>query len=75
MSHFRVFPTLLALMGFAEEDVASLYGPSLVSPARDELSFTNTYFATLGREPSWRTIDPAALAQPPADDTVRMAMR
>jgi lipid A ethanolaminephosphotransferase len=75
MSHFRVFPTLLALMGFAENDVARLYGPSLVSPARDALSFTNTYFATLGREPSWRTIDPAALAQPPADDTVRMAMR
>lgn len=75
MSHFRIFPTLLALLGFAESDVAPFYGPSLVSPAKEELSFTNTYFATLGREPSWRRIDPAALAQPPASDAAQLAAR
>ena len=75
MSHFRIFPTLLALLGFAENDVAPLYGPSLVSPRGEEPSFTINYFALLGREPTWRRIDPATLAQPPASDTVQVAMR
>ena len=75
MSHFRIFPTLLALLGFAENDVAPLYGPSLVSPRGEEPSFTINYFALLGREPTWRRIDLATLAQPPASDTVQVAMR
>lgn len=75
MSHFRIFPTLLALFGFAEADVAPLYGPSLVSPERDDLSFTINYFALLGREPNWRRIDPAALVQPPAGDFAQAAAR
>ncbi|HEY6816804.1 MAG TPA: sulfatase-like hydrolase/transferase, partial [Croceibacterium sp.] len=75
MSHFRIFPTLLALFGFAEKDVAALYGPSLVSPQKDDRSFTINYFALLGREPTWRKVDPAALVQPPMSDTIQLAAR
>jgi hypothetical protein len=64
MSHVRIFPTLLALIGYAEKDAAQLYRPSLVSPDKEELSFTINYFAALGREPTWRRIDPAKLCSP-----------
>lgn len=75
MSHFRIFPTLLALLGYADRDVAPLYGPSLVAPGKEELSFTINYFAALGREPTWRRIDPAKLVQPPASDAAQLAVR
>lgn len=73
MSHFRVFPTLLQAMGYASERTAAFYGPSLLAPASEPLSFTPTYAATLGREPSWRRIVRAELAAPPATDYVRVA--
>ncbi len=68
MSHFRVFPTLLDLMGYAPAEVAPFYGPSLLATEKDPMSFTYTYFATLGREPNWRKIEPARLAEPPLAD-------
>lgn len=73
MSHFRIFPSLLGLMGYSPADTAAFYGPSLASAARDPMSFTSNYFATLGRRPRWRSIDPAALAAPPRSDFAALA--
>lgn len=73
MSHFRIFPTLLRIMGFADEETAALYGPSLASPEPDAMTFTNDYFASLGREPTWRRIEPEALAMPPRSDHAQLA--
>ena len=67
-SHFNIFPTLLALMGYHQAEVSKLYGPSLVDPGKDDMTFTNNYFAALGREPTWRRIDPGKLAAPPRSD-------
>ena len=70
MSHFRIFPTLLTLMGYRENDVSPIYGPTLLSPAKDPMSFTINYFAALGKEPEWRKVDPARLARPPEKDGI-----
>ncbi|MBU2340048.1 MAG: sulfatase, partial [Alphaproteobacteria bacterium] len=68
MSHFRIFPTLLALMGYESATTAPLYGPTLLSPEPDPMTFTPNYNASLGRDPSWYRVDPAALAAPPTGD-------
>lgn len=67
-SHFRIFPTLLELMGYARSDVAPIYGPTLVAPDSDPMTFTINYFAALGREPAWRKIAAERLVQPPEAD-------
>lgn len=74
-SHFRLFPTLLALMGYAPEKTAALYGPTLVSPEPDPMTFTANYFAALGREPGWRKVEPNELAAPPASDFAVLAAK
>ncbi len=68
MSHFRIFPTLLALLGYPPERTAAFYGPTLFSREQDPLTFTPNYNASLGRDPSWYRVDPAALATPPTSD-------
>jgi lipid A ethanolaminephosphotransferase len=73
MSHFRLFPTLLAIIGYAPRQTAAFYGPSLLAPAREPLSFTPTYNASLGRDPTWRRIEPAELATPPTNDYSQVA--
>jgi len=72
-SHFRVFPTLLALMGYSPHDTAASYGQTLVAPAPDPMTFTSRYFATLGREPAWNRIERAELAAPPRADFTALA--
>lgn len=72
-SHFRVFPTLLALMGYAPDETAAMYGPTLVAPDRDPSTFTANYFAALGREPEWRGVERGELAAPPRSDYAQVA--
>ena len=72
-SHSRIFPTLLALMGYPAERITPFYGPSLLSSHKEALSFTPSYNASLGRGPSWRAIVRAELAAPPASDYVQVA--
>jgi Sulfatase len=69
-SHFRIYPTLLSLMGYAPQDVLPLYGPSLISTESDPMTFTINYFAALGKAPTWRKVDVAKLAAPPQTDFV-----
>lgn len=73
MSHFRLFPTLLALMGYPAERTAGFYGPTLISSEKDPLTFTPTYHATLGRKPDWSRIVRSELAAPPASDYLQVA--
>jgi hypothetical protein len=67
VSHYGIFPTLLALMGYRETDVRPLYGDTLAAPTPDELTFNARFNARLGREPDWTPINPARIAPPPAD--------
>lgn len=75
LSHFRIFPTMLALMGFRGEDTLATYGPSMVSRQRDPMTYTSTYHVSLGREPVWISLDPEKLQVPLASDDVQMARR
>ncbi|WP_332810766.1 sulfatase-like hydrolase/transferase [Sphingomonas sp.] len=67
-SHYAIFPTLLALMGYPEAKVRSLYGASLVGAPAPALSFNTRFNARLGRKPVWKTIDPARIVPPPPQD-------
>ncbi len=69
MSHFRLIATTLALMGYDSRAIAPRYGPNLLAPRGEPLSFTDSYFATLGRKPAWKHIDPVRLASPPPGDS------
>jgi lipid A ethanolaminephosphotransferase len=68
VSHYGIFPTLLALMGYAETEIRPLYGDTIAAPAPDKLSFNARFNARLGREPDWRLVDPAKIPAPPADE-------
>lgn len=67
-SHYQLFPTILAMMGYPVADVRAEYGESLHAPLADELRFNTRFNARLGRKPEWKRIDAAALARPPHDD-------
>ena len=68
LSHYRIFPTLLELMGYAAKDVAPLYGPDLFSAKADPYSFNTRFNARLGSEPQWLRVPLAEIAQPPLSD-------
>lgn len=67
-SHFRIFPTLLELMGYEQAQIAPVYGPSLLATEPDPMTFTINYFAALGRQPSWHHIDADKLIRPLGSD-------
>ncbi|ANU08310.1 sulfatase-like hydrolase/transferase [Paraurantiacibacter namhicola] len=68
-SHYRIFPTLLQLMGYPETAVTGAYGADLLSSERDPFTFNTRFNARLGREPRWLQVDPDTLPTPPASDT------
>ncbi len=67
-SHYRIFPTLLALMGYAAKDVAPLYGPDLLAAEPDPFTFNTRFNARLGSDPAWLHVPLAAIARPPVSD-------
>ncbi|WP_417593077.1 sulfatase-like hydrolase/transferase [Parasphingorhabdus sp.] len=67
-SHYRIFPTLLGLMGYAEKDVAPLYGPDLFSAKADPYTFNTRFNARLGSEPVWLHVSLDKVARPPLTD-------
>ncbi|HEY0623359.1 sulfatase-like hydrolase/transferase [Sphingomonas sp.] len=67
-SHYQLFPTILAMMGYPETAIRGEYGDSLHAPLADELRFNMRFNARLGRKPEWKRIDPMALARPPRGD-------
>lgn len=68
MSHFRVFPTILDLMGYDPAALKGSYGPTLLSPDADPMTFTINYFSALGKAPTWRKVVPEKLSTPPETD-------
>lgn len=71
LSHFRIFPTVLALMGYDEKAVRPLYGPTLNAPDKDDFSFNILFNTSLGKKPEWRHIDLAKVNTPPVSDYAR----
>jgi lipid A ethanolaminephosphotransferase len=71
VSHYQLFPTLLALMGYDPEEVRPIYGESLIPPSRDPVTFNILFNARLGRDPVWQPIDLAKIALPPPGDSLR----
>ncbi|MCG7348626.1 sulfatase-like hydrolase/transferase [Sphingomonas sp. ACRSK] len=67
MSHYRIFPTLLGLMGYPEPAVRRLYGEALTAPTADPFTFNTRFNARLGLEPRWEKIDLAKIAPAPRD--------
>ena len=67
-SDYRIFPTLLGLMGYAARDVEPRYGPDLFSEQPDPFTFNSRFNARLGSEPDWRPIPLARIARPPLAD-------
>ncbi|WP_417622584.1 sulfatase-like hydrolase/transferase [Parasphingorhabdus sp.] len=67
-SHYRIFPTLLALMGYAPRDIAPRYGPDLFSAAPDPFTFNVRFNARLGSEPHWLPVPLDQIARPPVAD-------
>ena len=68
LSHYRLFPTMLGLMGYAPRDIAPLYGPDLFAATPDPFTFNTRFNARLGSEPQWLRVPLAEIAQPPLSD-------
>lgn len=67
-SHYRIFPTLLGLMGYAAEDVRPVYGVDLFSDEPDPFTFNVRFHARLGSSPSWLHVPVEKIARPPTSD-------
>jgi hypothetical protein len=70
VSHYQIFPTLLALMGYRPDEITRLYGDSLIPRSSDPFTFNVRFNARLGRAPVWKRIDPARVAPPPPGDSL-----
>ena len=56
-SHFNVYPTLLAMMGYAPPAAQEGFEPDLFADLSGERgAFLSTYFVRFGREPVWNSI-------------------
>lgn len=65
---FRIFPTLLALMGYDRAAIHERYGFPLDEPGRDDFSYNINFSPLLGKKPEFRPIDLRAVADPPISD-------
>ena len=68
LSHFRIFSTVLVMMGYEEQAVKPLYGATLDAPDKDDFSFNTLFNTRLGKKPEWRRIDLSKVNTPPASD-------
>lgn len=71
-THFRIFPTLISLMGYDQLAVRRAYGKTLYDPGRDVLEFNARFNARLGADPVWKKIDLTKLSRPPTSDLDRV---
>lgn len=70
-SDFRIFPTLLALMGFDRAVFTDRYGLPLDQVAHDNFAYGTDFAAPLlGQKPHFRPIDIKTVVSPPASDFV-----
>ena len=67
VSHYAIFPTLLALLGYDEREVRRIYGASLVERSSEPATFNARFNARLGQKPVWVPIDLTRLPKQPDD--------
>ncbi|WP_299196327.1 sulfatase-like hydrolase/transferase [uncultured Erythrobacter sp.] len=63
-SQYRIFPTIMTLMGYQQAASRAAYGPDLFDPSREPDTFNARFNARLGQEPVWVSIDAENLANP-----------
>jgi len=67
-SHYRLFPTVLQMMGYDKQEVTSIYGADVTSAKPDPYTYNAYFNARMGRKPVWLKIDPQQVATPNPDD-------
>lgn len=72
-SHYMIFPTLLALMGYDRAAAAARYGQPLDAPSNDPGTFNILFNARLHREPVWLSVDRTRISQPLTSDSAAAA--
>ena len=57
-SHFMIRPTILMLMGYNRQEIARMYGPSLLEPAPENPQFTSgDVFGVFAKKVRWTPLD------------------
>jgi glucan phosphoethanolaminetransferase (alkaline phosphatase superfamily) len=74
-SHFRIFPTLLSLMGYSDDAVRGMYGPALSSDIRDPMTFASGFQIRSAHPAKWTMMDIGKVVRPPAADYAAMPTR
>ena len=67
-SHYRLFPTMLKMMGYDSREVQAIYGEDITSATPDDYTYNAYFNARMGRKPVWLRIDPDDVATPLASD-------
>ena len=67
-SHYRIFPTLLRLMGYDPKRAQQIYGPDLSDTSEEPETFNTRFNARLGQLPQWQSIDAETLLIPDDQD-------
>jgi len=55
-SHYNIFPTILAVLGYSDPQISGIYGPSLFEDTHDPLTFNYRYYARFGQPPLWKKV-------------------
>jgi glucan phosphoethanolaminetransferase (alkaline phosphatase superfamily) len=55
-SHYNIFPTILAVLGYSDPQILSTYGPSLFEYTHDPMTFNYRYYARFGQPPQWKKV-------------------
>jgi glucan phosphoethanolaminetransferase (alkaline phosphatase superfamily) len=55
-SHYNIFPTLLAVLGYSDPQILGIYGPTLFEDTHDPMTFNYRYYARFGQPPLWRKV-------------------
>lgn len=67
-SHYRLFATMLTLMGYDNAEVKTIYGEDITSAAPDPYTYNAYFNARMGRKPVWLRINTDDVATPLASD-------
>lgn len=71
MSHYRIFPTLLGLMGYEPEQVRNAYGDPLDSASPDPYTFATELHLDGQSKPRWHRVNLNKVAFPPEQDIAK----
>jgi hypothetical protein len=55
-SHYNIFPTMLAVLGYSDPTILNIYGHSLFEDTQDPMTFNYRYYARFGQPPLWEKI-------------------